>query len=52
MPVLRWNLFRANEKINAIKRRRSLAEEILRLDLVPSNVADGQYCIVYSEKLS
>ncbi len=30
-------LFRANEKINAIKRR-SLAEEILRLDLVPSNV--------------
>ena len=30
-------LFRANEKINAIKRR-SLAEEILRLNLVPCNV--------------
>lgn len=29
-------LFRANEKINALKRR-SLAEEILRLDLVPAN---------------
>lgn len=29
-------LFRANEKINAIKRR-SLAQEILRLNLVPSN---------------
>lgn len=36
-------LFRANEKINAIKRR-SLAEEILRLELVPANAQTDNIC--------